>query len=219
MTSGTQDHKELLTAHRIVRPGHHRASLPANIPSISEIQRNVNTDLFYKFIGFFMYERWASRSCGRRRGLGTLLEQLRAEALAADPNLVDDRRSGHRYNAACAAALAGAGQGNDVPPPDAAARTKLRQQSRDWLKPELLSWTKLLESGNLQAGPAIVRTLTHWKEDSELAGIRDVDALAKLPSDEQKEWRTFWDEVDLLLERAAMSRAKETKPEGTKRGR
>ena len=44
-----------------------------------------------------------------------------AEALAADPKLGDDRQAGHRYNAACAAALAGAGQGKDDPPPDDAA--------------------------------------------------------------------------------------------------
>ncbi len=88
-----------------------------------------------------------------------------AEALAADPKLVDDRRSGHRYNAACAAALAGAGQGNDGPPP-AAARTTLPEQARDWLKPERLSWTKLLESGIPQAGPAIVGTLTQTNPQS-----------------------------------------------------
>ena len=34
-----------------------------------------------------------------------------AEALHADPKLGDDRRNGHRYNAACAAALAAAGTG------------------------------------------------------------------------------------------------------------
>ena len=38
-----------------------------------------------------------------------------AEALAADPKLGDDRQAGHRYNAACAAALAGCRPGDGRP--------------------------------------------------------------------------------------------------------
>ena len=89
-----------------------------------------------------------------------------AEALEADPKLVDDRQAGHRYNAACTAALAGAGQGKDDPPPDEAAKAKLRRQARDWLKAELIAWTRLLESGPPQARPAIVQTVSHWRQDS-----------------------------------------------------
>ena len=128
--------------------------------------------------------------------------RLWAEALASDPKLGDDRQTQHRYNAACAAALAAAGQGKDEPPPDDAAKAKLRQQALDWLKAELAAWTKLLESGPPQARPAIVQTLEHWKQDTDLAGIRDADGLAKLPADEQKAWRTLWADVDSLLKRA-----------------
>ena len=135
-----------------------------------------------------------------------------AEALEADPKLGDDRQARHRYNAACAAALAAAGQGKDDPPPDDAAKAKLRRQALDWLKAELAAWTKLLESGPPQARPAIVQTLSHWKQDTDLAGIRDAEALAKLPEDEQKAWRTLWADVDSLLKRAATSGARETKP-------
>ncbi len=109
----------------------------------------------------------------------------------ADPKLGDDRQAWHRYNAACAAALAAAGQGKDEPPPDDAAKAKLRGQALDWLKAELTAWGKLLESGPPQARPAIVQTLNHWKQDTDLAGIRDADGLAKLPADEQKAWRAF----------------------------
>jgi eukaryotic-like serine/threonine-protein kinase len=137
-----------------------------------------------------------------------------AEALEADPKLVDDRQAGHRYNAACASAMAGAGQGKDDPPPDEAAKAKLRQQARDWLRAELIAWTRLLESGPPQARPAIVQTLSHWRQDGDLAGIRDVEALAKLPPDEQKACRTLWADVDSLVKRAATSGARETKPGG-----
>ena len=43
--------------------------------------------------------------------------RLWAEALEANPKLGQDRQAGHRYNAACAASLAGCGQGKDDPPP------------------------------------------------------------------------------------------------------
>ena len=75
----------------------------------------------------------------------------------ADPKLGDDRRAGHRYNAACAAALAGAGQGKDDPQPDDAAQAKLRGQALDWLKAERAAWAKLLDSGDAQARPVVRR--------------------------------------------------------------
>ena len=40
--------------------------------------------------------------------------RLYAAAFAADPKLADDLEAGHRYNAACYAALAAAGQGEDA---------------------------------------------------------------------------------------------------------
>jgi eukaryotic-like serine/threonine-protein kinase len=129
-----------------------------------------------------------------------------AEALEADPKLGDDRRAQHRYNAACAASLAAAGLGKDVPLPDDAARAKLREQAMGWLKAELAVWTKLLESGPPQARPFIAQTLNHWKQDNDLAGIRDAETLAKLPEAERKEWQALWTEVEALLIRAQVPR-------------
>ncbi len=126
-----------------------------------------------------------------------------AEALDADPKLGDDRQAGHRYNAACAASLAAAGQGKDDPSPDEAARAKLRGQAMGWLKAELAAWTKILESGPPQARPFIAQTLNHWKQDTDLAGIRDAEALAKLPEAERKDWQALWAEVDALLKTAS----------------
>ena len=144
--------------------------------------------------------------------------RLWAEVLSGEPKLGDDRRTQHRYNAACAAALAAAGQGKAEPPLDDAAKARLRQQALDWLKAELATWTKLLESGPPQARQAIVQTLDHWKQDSDLAGIRDAKALAKLPADEQKAWRTLWSDLDSLLKCAATPgwlRRSETKAQGS----
>ena len=51
--------------------------------------------------------------------------------------------------------------------------------------------------------PLVAKTLQHWKTDADLAGVRDADALAKLPEPERAEWRTLWDEVDSLLKKVS----------------
>ncbi len=128
--------------------------------------------------------------------------RLWAEALNANPKLADDMLAGHRYNAACAAALAGCGEGKDDPKPDEAARAKLRGQALGWLKGELAAWTNRLESSPPQVPPLVIRTLVHWKADPDLVGVRDQSALAKLPKAESEEWRLLWAKVDDLLKRA-----------------
>jgi hypothetical protein len=45
-------------------------------------------------------------------------------------------------------------------------------------------------------------TLAHWKTDPDLAGIRDEEALAKLPEAERKEFRSLWADVEALRKKA-----------------
>jgi hypothetical protein len=125
-----------------------------------------------------------------------------AEALAADPTLGDDRQAGHRYNSACAAALAAAGEGTDDPKPDKAARAQLRGLALDWLRAERAAWAKVLNAGDVQARSLVQRTLEHWRADRDLVGVRDPGGLAKLPETERGAWRSLWAEVDALLARA-----------------
>src|SRR5262249_6313899 len=134
---------------------------------------------------------------------------LWGEALARDPQLGDDRPSQLRYHAARAAALAAAGQGRDEPPPDEAARAKLRGQALAWLKAELTAWGEPLESGPAQDREFSVLKLNGWKQDAALASIRDAAALEKLPADEQKAFTRLWAEVAALLTRAETAAKKE----------
>jgi len=127
--------------------------------------------------------------------------RLFANALAADPKLGDDRQAWHRYNAACAAALAAAGQGTDDPRPTDTARATLRQQALDWLTAERDAWAKLLETGKPAARATVVQTLKHWHKDTDLAGVRNAEALGKLPPNEQKVWTALWADVDAMLKR------------------
>jgi hypothetical protein len=93
-------------------------------------------------------------------------------------------------------------RGEGQPGPDVAAKAKLREQARAWLKAELAAWNKVLETGPDQAKALVVQTLQHWQKDADLAGIREPDVLAKLPEVERKEWRDLWVEVAELLKRA-----------------
>ncbi len=139
----------------------------------------------------------AQRAYDTRRYIGAT--RLWSGAFEAEPKLADDRQTQHRYNAACAAALAGCGKGSDEPTPDDASKVKLRRQALDWLDAELAAWSKILESGPPQARPIVAWTLKHWQADSDLAGLRDAAALAKLPQEERAACKRLWGEVDGLL--------------------
>jgi Flp pilus assembly protein TadD len=146
-------------------------------------------------------ERLAFAQLCYDRKLHAAAARLWAEALQADPKLADDRRAQHAYNAACAAALAGCGQGQDDPPPDAAARAKLRGQALGWLKDELAAWSKLLDDAQPKARATVRPVLDHWKADPDLAGLRDEAELAKLPEEERRAWRALWEDVGTLLKK------------------
>jgi serine/threonine-protein kinase len=128
--------------------------------------------------------------------------RLYAEAFAEDPKLTGHARDQRRYNAACAAALGGSGFGKDDPPPDAAARAKLRQQALVWLRADLAACTEHLAGKDAQA-PALVRQrLRHWQEDPDLRGVRGDKALTELPAGERQAWAELWADVAALLQKA-----------------
>ena len=51
----------------------------------------------------------------------------------------------------------------------------------------------------------------HWQEDRDLAGVRDKDALAKLPAEERAAWEKLWADVAALLKKAEAPAKKENK--------
>jgi len=122
-----------------------------------------------------------------------------ADAFAAQPELAADLTKQHRYNAACAAALTGCGKGEDAGSIGDEERARLRLQALDWLRADLESWRKLLEGDSADARATVVKTLKHWQSDSDLVGVRDAEALAKLPEAEREAWGKLWAEVAELL--------------------
>jgi len=128
--------------------------------------------------------------------------RLYAEALAATPQLTEDLRAGHRFNAARAAALAGGGHGDDVAALGEPERAGLRKQTRDWLRLDLAAWAKKVDTGTAADRIQAQRTLAPWRDDPDLAGLRDADTLQKLPSAERLDCQAMWQEVAALLRRA-----------------
>jgi tetratricopeptide (TPR) repeat protein len=125
-----------------------------------------------------------------------------AEAFQLQPKLADDLAKEHRYNAACAAALAAAGQGKDAGKLDAKERARLRRQAFTWLRADLTAWTKLLANDPAAARPTVRKKLRHWQQDSDLACIRDQAALAKLSAEECLACVQLWNDVATLLQKA-----------------
>jgi len=68
------------------------------------------------------------------------------------------------------------------------------------------TWSKSLASGPPQARPYSAEILDHWTQDPDLAGIRDVEALAKLPAEEQKAFIQLWANRAELLKKAETRR-------------
>jgi serine/threonine-protein kinase len=137
--------------------------------------------------------------CRQYKRLYAAATRFYAGAFAGQPKLADDPRQGHRYNAACAAALAAAGQGQDADQLDGKGRARLRRQALDWLRADLAAWARVVEKDPAQSRPELRRTLAHWQKDPDLAALRDQAALAKLPEAEREAWRKLWAEVRVLL--------------------
>jgi tetratricopeptide (TPR) repeat protein len=123
------------------------------------------------------------------------------EAFTADPKLADLKLQ-HRYNAACAAALAGCGQGNDAGQLDDGARARWRNQALAWLQADLALLAEQLQTDKPARCGEIRQTLEHWQQDADLAGIRDAAARAKLPAEERAACGKLWADVAGLLKRA-----------------
>jgi serine/threonine-protein kinase len=127
--------------------------------------------------------------------------QLYADAFANEPSLADDLGAGHRYNAARAAAQAGCGHGADVTGLGEDVRARLREQARQWLQADLAARARALDAGST-ANPGVGRlALTRWQNEPDLAGLRELVELNKLPAEERNECLALWTRVAAALAR------------------
>jgi tetratricopeptide (TPR) repeat protein len=140
--------------------------------------------------------------CGEYKQRYAAAARFSADAFAEQPKLADDLRTGYRYNAARAAALAAAGQGKDAARLADKEQVVLRMMALAWLRADLAAWARQLEVGSPQARGALQQALQHWQRNPDFAAVRDDAALANLPATERGAWQKLWAEVQALLQRA-----------------
>jgi tetratricopeptide (TPR) repeat protein len=124
------------------------------------------------------------------------------EAFDADRKLADDLLNHHRFWAACSAALAGCGKGEEAPRLDEVERARLRKQALVWLRANLVGWGRHLASGIPVYREGVQVVLRGWRTEPALAGVRDAGRLPGLPAEERAAWRQFWADVAALMAKA-----------------
>ena len=138
----------------------------------------------------------------RHKKLYRAAVRFSSEALNANPALSRNPENGIRYNAACAATLAAAGKGEDAAGLDDKERIRLREQARDWLTADIALWAKVADNKDPKARELVRKTLQNWQSDADLAGIRDAEAVAKLPEAERDACKKLWEEVAAVRKKA-----------------
>jgi serine/threonine-protein kinase len=124
-----------------------------------------------------------------------------AGAFAARAEGAATLQAANRYSGACCAAEAGCGRGKDAAGLDESERTRWRRQAREWLRADLVLHAQRLEGGTPAERVEVQRQLQRWLADAHLAGVRDAEAVAKLPAEERQEWAKLWAEAKALRER------------------
>jgi tetratricopeptide (TPR) repeat protein len=136
------------------------------------------------------------------KSLNAAAVRFYTDVFTAEPKVANDLGAGHRYNAACVAALAGVGQGQDARDLDDKGRARLRQQALDWLRADLAACGRVVDSGPEQTRTLALGRLQHCLADPDFAGVREPRALARLPESERQAWQQLWADVRDRLARA-----------------
>jgi serine/threonine protein kinase/tetratricopeptide (TPR) repeat protein len=126
-----------------------------------------------------------------------LAARLAVRAFKDKPSLAKDATAEYRYYAACAAALAGCGQGEDAVKLDKKERALWRNQALEWLRADFQHHRKQLSGADAKTTQQVLKKLDRWQSNADLDCVRDEKALAELPEAERREWRKLWEEVTI----------------------
>jgi serine/threonine-protein kinase len=132
---------------------------------------------------------------------------LYVDAFAFEPGSADRLGVDRRYDAACCAARAGCGDGEDAAGTSEEERAGWRERARGWLRDDLAGKRGLLNGDPNVESAALPGELESWFEDPALAGVRDEDALNRLPPAEHEAWRALWRDAEALLADARSANA------------
>jgi tetratricopeptide (TPR) repeat protein len=137
--------------------------------------------------------------CQRYKRLHVASIHFYAAAFATDPKLAADLNRQHRYSAACAAALAAAGNAEDARELAVEEWAWLQQRTHDWVRADLTACMQLAAKGNQATRQTIRKRLLHWQSDPELLAVRDREWLVAMPAEERARWERLWADVAALL--------------------
>jgi Flp pilus assembly protein TadD len=127
--------------------------------------------------------------------------RLYADAFVAELKIAANLDQQHRYNAACSAALAAAGQGHDARLLPDKVVSLFRRWALGWLRDDLTAYAQLAQQKNPTLRQTIQKRLIHWRRDPDLAAVRDSAALNRLSEQECAAWQALWHDVDELSKR------------------
>jgi tetratricopeptide (TPR) repeat protein len=137
--------------------------------------------------------------CMKFRQLPLAASRFYQAAFTEKPDLLDNSlRAGYRFHAARAALQGAAGIG-DAAFADDAERARQRHLALGWLRDDLTAWSKLA-SDKPADRPLIRQMLQRLPVEADFALVRDAKSLAKLPAQEQADWRKLWADVRTLLD-------------------
>src|SRR5262249_19839458 len=104
------------------------------------------------------------------------------------------------YDAACAAARAGCGEGMGADKLSEAERSRRRRQAQECLRQNLAVWEQRCRSDNTGEKAWGNWTMRYWLNDANLAGVRQTERLAGLPAEERAGWAKLWADVQRLAD-------------------
>ncbi len=128
-----------------------------------------------------------------------------SQGLTDEKKSADDLEHSRRYQAACAAALAGCGQGEVAAQLDRKELVRWRKQALEWLRADLKAYGELLPVRDPKARQRLAAWLRSWQYERALAGLRDATTFADLPAAEQESWKQLWAKVQALLAKAGIA--------------
>ena len=93
--------------------------------------------------------------------------------------------------------------GETTAPHEEAECARYRGLALGWLRDHLAFNAKHLAAGTPTAPADVQGWQRYWLADRDLAGIRDAEALARLPEAERKQWQVLWSDAEALMKRAS----------------
>jgi hypothetical protein len=78
-------------------------------------------------------------------------------------------------------------------------RTRWRKQALQWLQADVAAYAKSLSSGPPTKPATVKQRLQNWRQDKDLAGVRDPAVMNRLAPTERDAFTKLWAEVDDVL--------------------